>query len=580
MPSKLSSLIGWLQEYQVLSRYRKQWFLAALFLVLAAAATLAVPLSFRGLVDAGITSDASDLKFIYLLILAIILAVVTASRFYMMSWLGERVVADIRQRVFKNVLRQGPVYFETLQTGEVLSRLTSDTTVIQTLVGSSISIALRSALMLLGGMAMMLVTSIWLATVMIVLLLLIVLPLWAMGRRVRKMSRASQDKVADTSAMAGEVLNAVTTVQAFVREAYEQKRFNTAVEAAFSEAKKRITARSLLTALTITMAFAVIVFVLWMGARQVTAGAMTIGELTQFVLYAVFIAGSIAALSETFGDVQRAAGAMERLVELMQESPLSANDAQPHQSIALNAEDAIVLKDVTFTYPSRPDCLAMHQVSFVVPQGSRYALVGTSGAGKSTLFSLLLRFYQPSSGQIQIFGQDANEWPLDDLRNSIGIVSQEPVIFATSAKENIRYGRLDASDEEVIAAAQTAHAHGFISALPRGYDSFLGERGVRLSGGQKQRISIARAILKNPPILLLDEATSALDAESEREVQMALDAVLPGRTSLTIAHRLSTVMRADQIIVLEDGAVIEQGTHETLLTQGGLYARLAKLQFT
>ena len=580
MPTKLSSLIGWLQEYQVLSRYRKQWFLAALFLVLAATATLAVPLAFRGLVDAGITSEGSDLKFTYLLVLAIILAVVTASRFYMMSWLGERVVADIRQRVFKNVLRQSPVYFETLQTGEVLSRLTSDTTVIQTLVGSSISIALRSALMLVGGMAMMLVTSVWLASVMIVLLLLIVLPLWAMGRRVRKMSRASQDKVADTSAMAGEVLNAVTTVQAFVREAYEQKRFNAAVEAAFSEAKKRIAARSLLTVLTITMAFAVIVFVLWMGARQVTAGAMTIGELTQFVLYAVFIAGSIGALSETFGDVQRAAGAMERLVELMQDSPRLANEVQPHPPLVLGSKDAIVLKDVTFTYPSRPDFLAMHQVSFVVPQGARYALVGASGAGKSTLFSLLLRFYEPGSGQIEIFGRDTTTWHLEDLRNSIGIVSQEPVIFATSALENIRYGRLDASDDEVIAAAQTAHAHGFISALPLGYGSFLGERGVRLSGGQKQRISIARAILKNPPILLLDEATSALDAESEREVQMALDAVLPGRTSLTIAHRLSTVMRADRIIVLEDGAVIEEGTHETLLTQGGLYARLAKLQFT
>lgn len=580
MPTKLSSLIGWLQEYQVLSRYRKQWFLAALFLVLAAGATLAVPLAFRGLVDAGITSQASDLKFLYLLGLAVVLAVVTASRFYMMSWLGERVVADIRQRVFKNVLRQSPVYFETLQTGEVLSRLTSDTTVIQTLVGSSISIALRSALMLLGGMAMMLVTSAWLASVMIVLLLLIVLPLWAMGRRVRKMSRASQDKVADTSAMAGEVLNAVTTVQAFVREAYEQKRFDTAVEAAFSEAKKRITARSFLTAVTITMAFAVIVFVLWMGARQVTAGAMSIGELTQFVLYAVFIAGSIGALSETFGDVQRAAGAMERLVELMQESPSSTTEAQPHRPVVFDSRDAIVLKEVTFTYSSRPEFLAMDQVSFVVPQGARYALVGTSGAGKSTLFSLLLRFYEPRSGQIEVFGRDAIDWPVGDLRNSIGIVSQEPVIFATSALENIRYGRLDASDEEVVAAAKTAHAHGFIAALPLGYASFLGERGVRLSGGQKQRISIARAILKNPPILLLDEATSALDAESEREVQLALDAVLPGRTSLTIAHRLSTVMRADRIIVLEDGAVIEQGTHETLLTQGGLYARLAKLQFT
>ena len=589
MATKLSSLIFWLREYQVLSRYRTQWLLASLFLVLAAACTLAVPLAFRGLVDTGITSDAIDLQFIYLLLLAVALAILTASRFYMMSWLGERVVADIRQRVFKNVLRQSPVYFETLQTGEVLSRLTSDTTVVQTLVGSSISIALRSLLMLLGGMAMMLITSAWLASVMIVLLVLVVLPLWAMGRRVRKMSRASQDKVADTSAMAGEVLNAVTTVQAFVRESYEQKRFDTAVEIAFTEAKKRMAARSLLTALAIMMAFGVIVFVLWIGTRQVTAGAMSLGELTQFVLYAVFIAGSIGALSETWGDLQRAAGAMERLVELMQAEPALADDThtlksvpshQVQQSKTFDHTDALVLNDVTFSYPSRPDFFAMHQVSFVVPQGARYALVGTSGAGKSTLFSMLLRFYEPKSGKIEIFGRDVNNWPVSDLRHRIGIVPQEPVIFAASALENIRYGRLDASDQEVIAAAKTAHAHGFISALPEGYSSFLGERGVRLSGGQKQRISIARAILKNPPILLLDEATSALDAESEREVQMALDTVLPGRTSLTIAHRLSTVMRADHIIVLEDGMVVEQGKHETLITQGGLYARLAKLQFT
>ena len=589
MATKLSSLIFWLREYQVLSRYRTQWLLASLFLVLAAACTLAVPLAFRGLVDTGITSDAIDLQFIYLLLLAVALAILTASRFYMMSWLGERVVADIRQRVFKNVLRQSPVYFETLQTGEVLSRLTSDTTVVQTLVGSSISIALRSLLMLLGGMAMMLITSAWLASVMIVLLVLVVLPLWAMGRRVRKMSRASQDKVADTSAMAGEVLNAVTTVQAFVRESYEQKRFDTAVEIAFTEAKKRMAARSLLTALAIMMAFGVIVFVLWIGTRQVTAGAMSLGELTQFVLYAVFIAGSIGALSETWGDLQRAAGAMERLVELMQAEPALADDThtlksvpshQVQQSKTFDHTDALVLNDVTFSYPSRPDFLAMHHVSFVVPQGARYALVGTSGAGKSTLFSMLLRFYEPKSGKIEIFGRDVNNWPVSDLRHRIGIVPQEPVIFAASALENIRYGRLDASDQEVIAAAKTAHAHGFISALPEGYSSFLGERGVRLSGGQKQRISIARAILKNPPILLLDEATSALDAESEREVQMALDTVLPGRTSLTIAHRLSTVMRADHIIVLEDGMVVEQGKHETLITQGGLYARLAKLQST
>ena len=583
MTAKLSSLVFWLREYRVLSRYRTQWMLAGLFLVLAAAATLAVPLGFRGLVDTGVTSESINIKFIYLLLIAVALAVFTASRFYMMSWLGERVVADIRERVFQNVLRQSPVYFETLQTGEVLSRLTSDTTLVQTLVGTSISMALRSLLMLIGGITMMLITSAWLAGVMIVLLLLIVLPLWAMSRRVRKMSRASQDKVADTSALAGEVLNAVTTVQAFVRESYEQKRFDTAVEKAFTEAKKRIAARSMLTAVAIVMTFAVIVFVLWMGARQVTAGAISLGELTQFVLYAVFIAGSIGALSETWGDLQRAAGAMERLVELMQAEPAlveSITTQQTQPSIHLARTDALVLKDVTFAYPSRPDSLAMNHVSFVVPQGARYALVGTSGAGKSTLFSLLLRFYQPSSGQIEVFGRDITEWPVSDLRNNIGIVPQEPVIFAASAMENIRYGRLDASDEEVIAAAHTAHANGFITALPQGYDSFLGERGVRLSGGQKQRISIARAILKNPPILLLDEATSALDAESEREVQMALDVVLPGRTSLTIAHRLSTVMQADHILVLEDGQVVEQGKHAELIAKGGLYARLAKLQFT
>jgi ATP-binding cassette subfamily B protein len=586
MASKLNSLTRWLRDYHVLARYRAQWILASLFLLLAAAATLAVPLAFRGIVDTGLTSDAIDLQFIYLLLLAAVLAAMTASRFYMMSWLGERVVADIRQRVFENVLRQSPRYFETLQTGEVLSRLTSDTTLVQTLVGSSISIALRSLVMLIGGMTMMLVTSAWLAGIMIVLLALIVLPLWALGRRVRKMSRTSQDKVADTSAMAGEVLNAITTVQAFTREPHEQQRFNTAVEIAFREAKKRITMRSLLTAMAIVMSFGVIVFVLWIGAQQVTAGVMTLGELTQFVLYAVLIAGSIGALSETWGDLQRAAGAMERLVELMQATPdlvyqaAIASQAQiPTQPPASPPVDAVVFSSVSFAYPSRPDFMAIKGLSFAVQQGARYALVGPSGAGKSTLFAMLLRFYAPTAGRIAVLGRDITQWPVSELRNLIGIVPQEPVIFASSAMENIRYGKLDATDEEVIAAAKTAHADGFISALPEGYASFLGERGVRLSGGQKQRISIARAILKNPPILLLDEATSALDAESEREVQLALDSVLPGRTSLTIAHRLATVLRADSILVLEEGRLVEQGSHADLIQQGGLYARLADLQF-
>ena len=590
MANKLNSLTRWLRDYHVLARYRTQWTLACLFLLFAAAATLAVPLAFRGVVDTGLISDAIDLQFIYLLLLAAVLAVMTASRFYMMSWLGERVVADIRQRVFENVLRQSPTYFETLQTGEVLSRLTSDTTLVQTLVGSSISIALRSLVMLIGGMTMMLVTSAWLAGIMIILLAVIVLPLWALGRRVRKMSRTSQDKVADTSAMAGEVLNAITTVQAFTREPHEQQRFNAAVETAFLEAKKRITMRSLLTAMAIVMSFGVIVFVLWIGAQQVTAGVMTLGELTQFVLYAALIAGSIGALSETWGDLQRAAGAMERLVELMQATPdlvyQGAHVSQeqipcplPSPSPTTPQIDAVVFSSVSFGYPSRPDFMAIKDLSFSVRQGTRYALVGPSGAGKSTLFAMLLRFYAPTAGRITVLGHNITQWPVNELRNLIGIVPQEPIIFASSAMENIRYGKLDASDVDVIAAAKTAHADGFISALPEGYGSFLGERGVRLSGGQKQRISIARAILKNPPILLLDEATSALDAESEREVQLALDSVLPGRTSLTIAHRLATVLRADCILVLEEGRLVEQGSHADLIKQGGLYARLAKLQF-
>lgn len=591
MASKLTGIAAWLRDYQVLSRYRSQWFFALLFLVLAAGATLAVPLAFRDLVDSGLGSDQIDQKFLNLLGLAAVLAVVTAARFYLMSWLGERVVADVRTRVFNNVLRQSPSYFETLQTGEVLSRLTSDTTLVQTLIGTSVSMALRSAVMFIGGLIMMLVTSPWLAGLMLVLLTLVVLPIWALGRRVRKMSRTSQDKVADTSALAGEVLNAMSTVQAFVREPYERIRFNRAVENTFRQARRRIALRSLLTVVAILMAFSVIVLVLWIGARQVSSGAMSLGELTQFVMYAVLVAGAIGALSEVLGDVQRAAGATERLVELMQAEPAilsspgiaqesaSANARVPDQIVATSDLTAIEFSNLVFSYPSRPDVRALNRLNFAVSTGSRVAIVGPSGAGKTTLFALLLRFYEGQSGVLRVFGRDVRDWPLGALRTQIGIVPQEPVIFAASAMDNIRYGRLEATDEEVMAAAQTAHAHEFISALPQGYQSFLGERGVRLSGGQKQRISIARAILKNPPILLLDEATSALDAESEREVQRALDEVLPGRTSLTIAHRLATVLRADSLLVMNQGCVVEHGTHTELVAQGGLYARLAKLQF-
>jgi len=602
----LGSLTRWWRDYRVFARYRWQWLLALAFLLLAAAATLSVPLAFRGLIDAGLASPSVNEKFLDLLMVAVVLALATAARFYVMSWLGERVVADMRKQVFDNVLRQSPDYFETLQTGEVLSRLTSDTTLVQTLVGSSISIALRSVVLLVGGIVMMLITSAWLASVMIVLLLVVVLPLWAMGRYVRKLSRTSQDRVADTSAMAGEVLNAITTVQAFVREPHESKRYAAAVESAFAQAKQRTALRSALSAVTIVMAFSVMVFVLWMGARDVASGQMSVGDLTQFVLYAVLIAGSIGALSETWGDLQRAAGATERLVELMQAKPALCNDAVCRTAgaststgsasatgatgiTAASTAPAIAFHDVSFAYPSQPERLTLNHLSFSLPRGARYALVGPSGAGKSTLFALMLRFYQPQSGQIALFGQDVVDWPVEQLREQIGVVTQEPVIFAASAMENIRYGRLDATDDEVVQAARTAHAHGFISALPEGYDSFLGERGVRLSGGQKQRISIARAILKNPPILLLDEATSALDAESEREVQQALESVLPGRTSLTIAHRFATVLGADQILVLDEGQLVQQGSHQELITPpkgqasdteySGLYAKLAKLQF-
>jgi ATP-binding cassette subfamily B protein len=589
----LASLGRWWRDYRLFARYRWQWLLALAFLLLAAGATLAVPLAFRALIDTGLASPAVNQKFIDLLFVAVVLGLATAARFYVMSWLGERVVADMRKQVFNNVLRQSPDYFETLQTGEVLSRLTSDTTLVQTLVGSSISIALRSSVLLVGGIVMMLVTSAWLASVMIVLLLVVVLPLWAMGRYVRKLSRDSQDRVADTSAMAGEVLNAITTVQAFVREPHESKRYGEAVEAAFVQAKRRTALRSALSAVTIVMAFSVMVFVLWMGARDVASGQMSAGDLTQFVLYAILIAGSIGALSETWGDLQRAAGAAERLVELMQATPKlayasnasSQNVSSPSSQDAPATSMAIAFHGVSFAYPAHAQRHVLKDVSFNVPQGARYAVVGPSGAGKSTLFALLLRFYEPQQGGIEFFGQDARAWPLDKLREQIGVVTQEPVIFAASALENIRYGRLEATDDEVIQAARTAHAHGFISALPEGYQSFVGERGVRLSGGQKQRISIARAILKNPPILLLDEATSALDAESEREVQQALASVLPGRTSLTIAHRLATVLNADQILVFDEGQLAQQGTHQELISAAqaqnqasGLYARLARLQ--
>lgn len=560
--------------------YRGRLLLAMLVLVIAAVAALLLPLAVRQVIDAGFSQQAAasiDRYFLLLFAVALLLGIFTALRFYLVSWLGERVVADIRSAVYGHIIRMSPEFFETTRSGEVLSRLTTDTTLIQVVVGTSISMALRSALMLVGALIMMAVSSPTLTAYTLVLLLSVVLPVIFFGRRVRRLSRASQDRVADSSALAGEKLNAITTVQAYGREAFEASRFGAAVESAFATALRRIQARAWLTATIIVLAFGAVVLVLWLGAHAVIRGAMSAGQLGQFVLYTVMVAASIGSLSEVWGDVQRAVGAAERLLELLAARPLIHVAAQPQPLPAPCGE--LQLQGLSFSYPSRPGHLALADIDLQVAAGSTVALVGPSGAGKTTLFQLLLRYYDPCAGQILLDGVNIRDASLDALRSRIGIVPQDTVIFAANALENIRYGRLDASDEEVMAAARAAHAHEFIERLPAGYQSFLGERGVRLSGGQRQRIAIARALLKNPPLLLLDEATSALDAESEMLVQQALDGLVVGRTTLIIAHRLATVRKADEIIVLDAGRIVARGTHDSLIQQGGLYARLAELQF-
>ncbi|MEO7031588.1 MAG: ABC transporter transmembrane domain-containing protein [Herbaspirillum sp.] len=569
-----------------LKPYRREIVYATLALVVAAAATLAIPYAFRQMIDLGFgqhgvaDGDHIDLYFLALFGVASVLAVATAARFYMVSWLGERVTADLRSAVYAHVVTQSPQFFETTQTGEVLSRLTTDTTLIQTLVGTSISMALRNALLFAGGMAMLFITSPKLSSIIIVMLAVVVLPIIWVGRRVRRLSRKSQDRVADASALAGEILNATPTVQAFTHETFEATRFGSLVEQAFSSAIGRNRARAGLTLMAIFLVFGAIVFVLWLGAHAVIRGSMSGGELGQFVLYAALVAGSIGALSEVLGDAQRAAGATERLLEMLSEkspiqSPVHAQALPPRTQNGA----ALTLEQVSFHYPSRPDSNALFDLSLDITPGQTVAVVGPSGAGKTTLFQLLLRFYDPQSGLIRFNGVDIRQLDLHTLRGAIGIVPQDTIIFSANAMENIRYGRIAASDAEVITAAKLAAAHEFIELLPDGYHSFLGERGVRLSGGQRQRIAIARALLKNPPLLLLDEATSALDAESERLVQGALEAAMQGRTTLVIAHRLATVQRADRIIVLDQGRIVETGTHASLVAQGGLYASLAALQF-
>jgi len=570
-----------------LAPYKKQFLLAGIALIIAAGATLAVPYAFKQMIDVGFGAAGAkngaqiDLYFIALFSVACVLAVATAARFYMVSWLGERVTADLRSAVYRHVVTQSPQFFETTQTGEVLSRLTTDTTLIQTLVGTSISLALRNTLLFIGGLAMLFVTSIKLSSIILVMLTAVVLPIVLFGRRVRKLSRDSQDRVADASALAGEILNAMPTVQAFTHEKEEAERFGNSVERAFRTAMQRIRARSMLTVLAILLVFGAIVFVLWLGAHAVIQGRMSGGELGQFILYAAIVAGAIGALSEVMGEAQRAAGAAERLLELLSvRSPIQA-PAQPRALPPRAANGAsLSLQHVAFHFPSRPQTAALADLSLDIRPGETIAVVGPSGAGKTTLFQLLLRFYDPQQGSILLDGIDIRQLDLQVLRDAIGIVPQDTVVFSANAMENIRYGRANASDQEVMTAAKLAAAHEFIERLPEGYHSFLGERGVRLSGGQRQRIAIARALLKNPPLLLLDEATSALDAESERLVQSALEAAMVGRTTLVIAHRLATVQRADRIIVMEHGRIVESGTHASLVAKGGLYASLAALQFS
>ena len=583
-PQSLSGLIPFLKPY--LGRIGA----ALLFLVLAAVATLAFPIALKELIDGGLQTGGSAADkgaqllalrghFFDLFLVAVALGLFSAARFFTVSWLGERITADLRNAVYAKVLRQSPEFFETTQTGEVLSRLTADTTLVQTVVGSSLSMGLRNAVMGIGALLVLVWTNPKVMITVLGILILIVLPVLLVGRRVRKLSRASQDRVADSSAIAAEVLNAIPVVQSYTAEGFETKRFDESTQRAFHTAIGRSKMRAVLVAFIIIATSAALLWGLFQGTQAVVAGSISAGHLGQTVVYVIILASAFAVLGEVYGDLLRAAGATERLMELLNAPErIISKQNKPLAGIEY-AQSAIEFIATTFHYPSRPATASMQDFNLKVQRGETLALVGESGAGKTTVFQLLQRFYEPQTGSIQLFGARIEDLSLAALRGAIAVVPQDAVIFSSSALENIRYGRPDASDEEVKQAAKDAFADDFISQLPEGYNTFLGERGVRLSGGQKQRISIARAMLKNAPILLLDEATSALDAQSEQMVQAALERAMQGRTTLVIAHRLATIQKANRIAVLDKGQLVEIGTHEALVAQGGVYAKLAALQF-
>lgn len=567
--------------FRFLKPYRMRLVLAGLSLLIAAAAVLAFGIVIRDVVDSGFGGGSSaslnQVLLTFLLVIAVMAGAV-AARVYLVTWLGERVVADLRRDVFRHVLQLDAGFFESVRTGEVVSRLTTDTTLLQSVVGATLPIAVRNLLLITGGVVMLFITSPKLTLLVLLGVPFVVAPVWLLGKRVRRLSRDSQDRVADVAANVDEAVHGIRTVQAFCHESADQKAYTTQVEAAFGTATQRTQISATLSGIAMLLTFGAVGVVLWFGGQDVLAGRMTGGELSAFVFFAVLVAGSIGALSEVTGELMRAAGAGERLMELLSTPAAVASPANP-VALPMPPKGQVVFERCAFAYPSRPETPVISDFDLVIEPGEKVALVGPSGAGKSTVMQLLLRFYDPSDGHIRLDGVDLREAALADIRERTAIVPQEPVIFAGTVRDNIRYGRQDADDESIGRAAEAAHAAAFIAQLPDGLDTQLGERGVRLSGGQRQRIAIARAVVRDPAVLLLDEATSALDAESERAVQSALEELMVGRTSLVIAHRLATVRKVDRIVVLDGGRIVATGTHDELIQRDGLYARLAALQF-